>query len=108
MKVRQWLNRVKDAWHTKISCRPIIYVTNEPVRVKKSHNGGYDIMIGDMHTIRIVRASNEQMLRGYRASLAIYDNSVADIDYMTTRIECMAYDGVMEHTESLQPLLREG
>ena len=97
----KWLNKIKDAWVTKISFRPIIYVTNQPIEVRKDFGDDYryDIIIGGKVAIQVLRASNEQMLRGYRSSLSIYDESVKDIDFMITRIECMSYDGVMEHTD---------
>jgi hypothetical protein len=99
-KMIKWLNRIKDTWRTKISCQPIIYVTNDEIKIRKRDNG-YDIIIGDKWAISVLRVSNEQQLRGFRSSIAIYDKSIANIDddFMLTRIECMARDGVMEHSE---------
>lgn len=96
----QWLNTIKKTWRTKISNQPIIYVTNNEIEIRKRDNG-YDVVIGDKWAISVLRVSNEQQLRGFRSSIAIYDKSIADIDddFMLTRIECMSRDGVMEHSE---------
>lgn len=100
--IKQWLNKIKDTWHTKISCQPIIYVTNNKIEIRKRiMDDGYDIVIGDKWAISVLRVSNEQQLRGFRSSISIYDKSIANIDddFMLTRIACMSRDGVMEHTE---------
>lgn len=96
----KWLNTIKGAWRTKISCQPIIYVTNDEIKIRKRDNG-YDIIIGDKWAMSVLRVSNEQSLRGFRSSIAIYDKSIANIDddFMQTRIACMSRDGVMEHSE---------
>lgn len=92
----QWLK----TWRTKISNQPIIYVTNDKIEIRKRDNG-YDIIIGDKWAMSVLRVSNQQQLRGFRSSIAIYDKSIANIDddFMQTRIACMARDGVMEHSE---------
>ena len=99
--IRQWLNKIKDTWHTKISNQPIIYVTNNEIQIRKRNDYGYDIVIGDKWVASFLRVSNEQQLRGFRSSISIYDKSIANIDddFMLTRIECMSRDGVMEHSE---------
>lgn len=98
--IKQWLNKIHKTWCTKISCQPIIYVTNNEIEIRKRDNG-YDIVIGDKWAISVLRVSNEQQLRGFRSSIAIYDKSIANIDddFMQTRIACMSRDGVMEHSE---------
>ncbi len=98
--IRRWLNTIKDTWRTKISNQPIIYVTNNEIKIIKRING-YDIIVGDKWAMSVLRVSNEQQLRGFRSSISIYDKSIANIDddFMLTRIECMARDGVMEHSE---------
>lgn len=98
--VIKWLNTIKGAWRTKISCQPIIYVTNDEIEIRKRDNG-YDIVIGNKWAMSVLRVSNEQQLRGFRSSIAIYDKSIANIDddFMQTRIACMSRDGVMEHSE---------
>jgi hypothetical protein len=101
-KMIKWLNTIKGAWRTKISNQPIIYVTNDEIKIIKRMNGyEYDIVVGDRRVISVLRVSNEQQLRGFRSSISIYDKSIANIDddFMLTRIECMARDGVMEHSE---------
>lgn len=100
-KMIQWLNTIKKTWRTKISCQPIIYVTNDEIEIRKRHDYGYDIVIGGKWAMSVLRVSNEQQLRGFRSSIAIYDKSIANIDddFMLTRIECMSRDGVMEHSE---------
>jgi hypothetical protein len=98
----KWLNTIKGAWRTKISNQPIIYVTNDEIKIIKRMNGyEYDIVVGDRRVISVLRVSNEQQLRGFRSSISIYDKSIANIDdnFMQTRIACMSRDGVMEHSE---------
>lgn len=97
----QWLNTIKKTWCTKISNQPIVYVTNNEIQIRKRNDNRYDIVVGDKWAISILRVSNEQQLRGFRSSIAIYDKSIANIDddFMQTRIACIARDGVMEHSE---------
>lgn len=100
--IRQWLNKIHKTWCTKISCQPIIYVTNDEIQIRKRiMDDGYDIIVGGKWAMSVLRVSNEQQLRGFRSSIAIYDKSIANIDdnFMLTRIACMSRDGVMEHTE---------
>lgn len=96
----KWLNTIKKTWRTKISNQPIIYVTNNEIEIRKRDNG-YDIIVGDKWAVSVLRVSNQQQLRGFRSSIAIYDKSIANIDddFMQTRIACMSRDGVMEHSE---------
>jgi hypothetical protein len=108
-KMIQWLNTIKKTWSTKISNQPIIYVTNDEIKIRKRDNG-YDIIIGDKWAMSVLHVSNEQQLRGFRSSIAIYDKSIANIDddFMLTRIACMSRDGVMEHSEYLSVEEEEG
>ena len=102
----KWLNKIKDAWKTKISFRPIVYMTNKPIRVVKAMNDDYryDIIIGDKVAIQVLRVSDDRMARGYRSSLTIYDESIKDVDNGVMRAEVMAYDGVIEHTNYMNEL----
>lgn len=94
-----WIRNIRDKFYLKIFNDSIIYVTNKPIKIRKNDDYSYDIQIGGRTAIRVLRVSNEQSLRGYRASLGIYDSSVEKIDWMINRIDCMSLDGVVEHLD---------